>query len=55
MLTCDECGCRSRDGRSWRAYLEHPDDPEYGQQVATYCPPCAAREYGSGDAGADYI
>ena len=54
MLTCDECGCRSRDGRSWRAYLEHADDPGHGPQLTTYCPPCAAREYGPG-AASDYI
>jgi hypothetical protein len=53
MLTCEECGCRSREGKGWLAFLApEPDGPT---EVAIFCPPCAAREYGLPEAPCDYI
>jgi hypothetical protein len=47
MLRCDECGCRSKSGKGWLAYLaQDPDEDEWPETVV-YCPPCAARELGA--------
>lgn len=44
VLRCEECGCLSKTGKGWLAYVaEDPEDGE-GPAVSTYCPPCAQRE-----------
>jgi hypothetical protein len=41
-LVCAECGAVSPpDAAGWRALLEDDDD-----QAVTFCPECAAREFG---------
>jgi hypothetical protein len=43
-LRCAECGVESRDdSRGWKTYLTSDEPPE----LATYCPQCVAREFGS--------
>ena len=59
MLYCVECGCCSELGHSWVAMrCDHPD-PETGEPVhdlAFYCPPCAASEFGyRPDVAANYV
>jgi hypothetical protein len=47
VLLCDECGCRSKSGKGWLAYLaQDPEEDEWPETVV-YCPPCAARELGA--------
>jgi hypothetical protein len=41
-LVCAECGSVSADGEGWQARVA--DEGE----VVAHCPPCAAREFGSG-------
>jgi hypothetical protein len=47
-LRCQECAHLSDDAaRGWRTFLApDPDEPEAGPMLATYCPQCAAREFG---------
>jgi hypothetical protein len=47
-LRCQECDHVSDEAaRGWRTFLApDPDEPEAAPIVATYCPPCAAREFG---------
>jgi hypothetical protein len=47
-LCCEECARLSAGAASgWRTYLApDPDDPAE-QMLATYCPACAEREFGS--------
>jgi hypothetical protein len=47
-LVCAECGGASPpDARDWRALLTVGDeDAEDVEEVAVYCPECAAREFG---------
>ncbi len=41
VLICAECGTESSpDAAGWRAYLDIDDD------VVTFCPECAEREFG---------
>ena len=55
-LTCQECGRKADpDARGWRTVLTHEEDGSV--ETATYCPECAAREFGddedeSADSGA---
>jgi hypothetical protein len=42
-LTCVECGTTSAHERGWHALLTEDEPPE----MATYCPECAEREFGS--------
>jgi hypothetical protein len=51
-LQCQECSEVSNDAaRGWRTLLApDPDEPEAGPMLATYCPWCATREFGSGTA-----
>lgn len=50
-LRCVECGETTHDGVGWRAYLSvGEEDAEEVEEVATYCPKCAAREF-SGSSG----
>ena len=45
VLRCEECGVVSIDAAvGWRAYLTVDDE------VAVYCPDCAAVEFGGDDA-----
>jgi hypothetical protein len=50
MLYCVECGCCSGEtGQGWvglRCDEPDPDEPDDGVNVATYCPVCAAAEFG---------
>jgi len=48
-LLCEECDAVSDELASgWRTYLApEPDDPAAAMMVATYCPDCAVREFGS--------
>ena len=47
VLVCVECGIVTEDGAGWQAYLTVGDeDAEHVEQVAVYCPECAAREFG---------
>lgn len=44
-LTCQECGRKADpDARGWRTVLTHEEDGSV--ETATYCPECAAREFG---------
>ena len=44
-MNCEECGAKSDDqARSRRALIGEEDDGEL--MVATFCPDCAAREFG---------
>jgi Zn finger protein HypA/HybF involved in hydrogenase expression len=44
-LRCAECGTTTLDGIGWRAALTVGDeDAEDEEQVAVFCPECAARE-----------
>lgn len=43
-VVCVECGATSDDGRDWKTYLAADGE------AATYCPECAAREFGGDDA-----
>jgi hypothetical protein len=47
-LRCQECDHLSDDAaRGWRTFLApDPDEPDAAPIVATYCPLCAAREFG---------
>jgi hypothetical protein len=47
-LHCQECDQVSDEAaRGWRTLLAcDPDEPEAGVMLATYCPRCAAREFG---------
>jgi hypothetical protein len=48
-LRCEEC-VQLSDGSAcgWRTFLApDPDDAEAAPMLATYCPLCAAREFGS--------
>lgn len=47
-LRCQECDQSSDDAaRGWRTFIApDPDEPEAGPMLATYCPSCAAREFG---------
>lgn len=47
-LRCQECDHLSDEAaRGWRTFLApDPDEPEAAPIVATYCPSCAAREFG---------
>jgi ribosomal protein L44E len=46
-LRCTECGAVSRDGRGWRAYFVGVgDEVDPDEEVVTYCPACAEREFG---------
>ena len=46
LLYCVECGCCSGElGRGWVAFVaDDPDNPP--PEIITYCPPCAASEFG---------
>ena len=46
-LVCEECAAEAPTGAvGWRAYLTVGDeDAEDAEQVAVYCPACAAREF----------
>ena len=45
-LLCIECGSRSdRDAIHWEAHLAGRGDD--GDEIALYCPSCAAREFHS--------
>ena len=59
MLYCIECGCCSGElGRGWVAFRtddpnQNADDPP---EIAIYCPPCAASEFGyRPDIAANYV
>jgi hypothetical protein len=44
VLYCDECGCCSGEfAKGWTAFR---CDAESGFDLAFYCPPCAAAEFG---------
>jgi hypothetical protein len=47
-LRCQECDHLSDDAaRGWRMFLApDPDEPDAPPMLATYCPPCGAREFG---------
>jgi hypothetical protein len=46
-MRCIECGVTSDDGLGWRALLTAGDEEaEDNDEVAVYCPECAAREFG---------
>ncbi len=47
-LVCAECGTTAPpDARSWQALLTvGNEDAEEIEDVAVYCPECAAREFG---------
>jgi hypothetical protein len=47
-IVCAECGDESEGkARGWRAYLFHQQSTasELVEEVAIYCPACAAREF----------
>lgn len=47
-LVCCECGMESSGhARGWRAYLVDLDD-DGKDEIATFCPRCAEREFGPG-------
>ena len=47
LLVCDECRCVSDDeARGWVAFLGEDTDGIEPTTVATYCPECAAEEFG---------
>jgi hypothetical protein len=46
MLLCTECGCESTGAeRGWQGQLVDLND-DGGDEVAFFCPDCAAREFG---------
>lgn len=46
-LVCVECSCESAGaGRGWQAHLFESEDG--AEDVACFCPECAAQEFGSG-------
>jgi hypothetical protein len=45
LLTCEECGCISEQGRSWIAQIAEGPEGGDDREVVTYCPPCAWREF----------
>lgn len=49
LLRCEECAQVSdQAARGWRTLLApDPDDAEAGPMLATYCPLCAVREFGT--------
>ena len=49
-LVCVECGRKqiTDDERGWRSYLTTDEDEP--TEAVVYCPDCAAREFGLGDA-----
>jgi hypothetical protein len=52
VLYCVECGCCSELGRGWVATRCDDPDPD----IALYCPPCAAAEFGfRPDVAANYV
>ena len=52
MLYCVECGCCSQLGTGWVATRCDDPDPD----IALYCPPCAAAEFGyRPDVAANYV
>jgi hypothetical protein len=60
MLYCVECGCCSGElGRGWVAFRCDDPDPDEGDlepEIALYCPPCAAGEFGyRPEAAATYV
>ena len=44
MLVCVACWCVSDTGRGWFGVVAEDHEDSEGPAVATYCPPCAARE-----------
>jgi hypothetical protein len=45
-LRCSQCGMESTDGFGWRAYLTvGPEHDEEIEEVAVFCPACAALEF----------
>ena len=48
MLYCVECGCCSELGIGWVAMRCDDPEPDVGDEpeLALYCPPCAAAEFG---------
>ena len=59
MLYCVECKCCSDLGHGWVAMRcddEDPFDGDIRPDIALYCPPCAAREFGyKPDVAASYV
>ena len=46
VLRCEECWCESEAAPGWIAMLAHDPEEDLEPTVVTYCPPCAAREFG---------
>jgi hypothetical protein len=47
LLVCTECDATSTNGVGWRGVLTVGDEEaEEIEEVAVYCPVCAAREFG---------
>ena len=46
VLRCEECWCESETAPGWIAMLAYDPDEDLQPFVVTYCPPCAAREFG---------
>jgi hypothetical protein len=55
MFFCAACWCVSESGRGWFGSIA--EDPEAGEGavVATYCPPCAARELDAKPRDHEYV
>jgi hypothetical protein len=54
LLVCEECGCVSDDdARGWSAYLAEDVEGVAPTSVATFCPECAAEEFGYSIRAAD--
>ena len=49
LLVCTQCATDAPpDAFGWQAHLTvGDDDAEDAEEVATYCPECAAREFGA--------
>ena len=53
-LVCEECGCSSdEEARGWVAFLAEDAEGVEPTSVATFCPECAAEEFGYRPASAD--
>ena len=56
VLYCQECGCRSDDGRGWIGHIADDPEDEQPPKVIVFCPPCAASEFGyRPDIAATYV
>ena len=55
MLFCVACWCVSESGRGWFGAVAEDPDEEEGAVVATYYPPCAARELDAKPRDHEYV